>query len=85
MTARQRIRAKPPAVQVVLKAYIVKLSIDDVEPDWPGYAERALLWWEELKPMFMAGGMGETAAAELVIAGLRKQDVWGKILRGPAS
>jgi hypothetical protein len=84
MTARELIRLKPEAVQIVLKARMAKTGLHDPAPDWDQIARQALDDWNRL----MEPGttcMEEIAAAEAVIAWMRKHPVWGKILREGAN
>ena len=81
MTIRQRLHAKPIAVQIVLKAHMTKASLDDESPNWDAYALQALQWWEGLVIAAASEGMSETELAERAVNGLRSQDVWGSVLR----
>lgn len=86
MTARERIRAKPETVQVVLKVMVTRASLHDPEPDFEQLTNAALLCWEVLVADYRKenGPISEAALAEQIVDRLRKQDVWGKILRGNA-
>jgi hypothetical protein len=92
LTARARILARPEAVQLVLRAKITKDSIDDPAPDFEKYGVAALFWWDSIMVQMRAvwrdsyeePDPSESEVAERIIAGLRKQPVWGKILRGAA-
>jgi hypothetical protein len=93
MTAREQILAKPGSVQVVIKAKITKDAIEDPTPDWEKRALAALEWWGGImagvRMLFRAEGIDnaepdEARIAEWLVEGIRKQEVWGKILRGDA-
>ena len=92
MTARQQIQLKPRPVQEMLKIWMVVADVKehihplstDEQMERAAYA--ALDWWRgvyleatELIPST------EEALAEELIARIRKQEVWGKILRGSAN
>ena len=86
MTIRERILSKPPEVQIVLKAKMTKLRIDEGSPDCPHetYAEEALAWWDTVcrdLGVNMQDEDDEAALAIQITQGLRRQKVWGKILR----
>ncbi len=93
MTARERIRAKPTAVRIVLEAYMRKAALDDNSPEWECYGAAALKWWKWLVAEFhkdfgyidMSERASEGLIAEAMLEEFCKQEVWRKILRGMAS
>jgi len=82
ISAREQIRSKPPAVQTVIQVWMTREAINDPNPDWAAYARKAIVWWEELMKDV---DVGEINFAEMLIAELRQQPGWGKILRGSSS
>lgn len=83
MTALTQVRAKPPAVQVIIKAHMTKASLEDTSPIWEQYAAGALDWWHQqyAEATKLAPGISENAAAELMVTALRHMETWDKILR----
>jgi hypothetical protein len=83
MTVKDEILSRPVAVQIVIKAHITKASLDDEAPDYERYGADALAWWDAIVSDYRASDpdAGEAAIADRVIELLRKQDVWGRILR----
>ena len=80
---RDRILAKPGYVQTVIRALMVKAALEDSSPNWDEYGEAALADWNEnIYPAAAELGMSEEEAGQEILTRLRKQDVWGKILRG---
>jgi hypothetical protein len=90
-----RILAKPETVQVVIKALMVKASIsagrDKGGREWSDadlelYGGTALRQWNQVvsKCRKFDSSVNESHLAETVVDGMRKQQVWGKILRGNA-
>ena len=80
-TAQARFQSRPDAVQIVLKCKMTVDSLDDPLPDLDAYAASALAWWDRMAASRPAR-TSEERFAELAIERLRKQSVWGKILRG---
>jgi hypothetical protein len=87
MSSRDSVLAKPGAVRVVVHAWMTKDSLEDPGADYETLAFRALAAWERIvsEGKEIEAGYTEIELAECIVAGLRKQDVWGKILRGNAS
>ena len=103
MTFKQRVLAKPGAVQAVLKVFMAHPGLNPDEPLDPHdevqmerIAEAALQRWEAtVRECREAGGhsaarasrkyLSEAKIAERVIEELRKQEGWGKVLRGDAN
>ena len=86
-TVKEQILAKPEAVQVVIKAHVTKASLNDETPDYDRYGADALSWWDAVVKQWR---VSDPDASEAIIAGhvverLRKQDVWGRILRAQTS
>lgn len=102
MTWKQKILAKPDAVQIVLKVFMAHPTLvkdrpldshDEVEME--ALAEAALTKWDDLVRDIRASARGprgsrrryfsECAIADRLVEGLRKQEGWGRILRGAAN
>lgn len=79
MSAKHKVLAKPRVVQVVLKAHMTKESLHDPAPDYEQYSRAALDWWEDRRKE--RPDISEIELAEQVVAILRTQDTWGRILR----
>jgi hypothetical protein len=86
VTIREQLLSRPPAAQIVIRAYATKASLHDpkAEEKWDHYGAEAIAWWDsqltELRTELGAYA-SETTLAEMVIEKLRKQDTWGRILR----
>jgi len=87
MTVAERILAKPGPVIDVIRAYMTKASLRDEHPNWEAYGAKALEWWEETFA-FCCSGIApapeiftEEMIAVLILERLRKQEVFGRILR----
>lgn len=91
MTVREQVHRKPEAVQVIIRVFAVKISIDNPIPlGWEKHLTQALHEWEEVVAESASifapfAPPTESEIAERLIEGLRTQEVWGKILRGNAS
>ena len=92
MTAREEIRAKPPEIQTVIQVYMtVKLLENDhpTDAEYETAGRIALDWWQGLIARYLETAMlvhvTEIDIAKEIIERLRKQDVWGRILRGDAN
>lgn len=89
MSFRDVIRSKPPVVSQMIHCLMTRASLDlPGEPDEAKFerlACDALTSWDEIYAEACALApepVTEEQLAELMIARLRKQEVWGKILRG---
>ena len=79
--SREVIRAKPLAVQTVLKAYITKMALDDAKPDLERYGWKALEWWRrECQEAAFNGVSDEAEFARKVVLALKEQPGWKEIL-----
>jgi len=87
-TARELILAKSPQVQEVLKILMTRISIDqggDLKT-LEQLAPEALEWWDQIvADASRVGAIAEEELAAMIIERVRKQEVWGKILRGNAN
>jgi hypothetical protein len=89
-TVKERARAKPVAVQVVLRMYCTKRLLGHPNPTDELYGfmmKRALDWWDAL--MVDAAGDGFTEA-ELALATIKRvrdnaDSAWARILREGAN
>lgn len=77
--ARDEIGGKPEAVQIVLKAQILKAVLEETAPNHEAFAQQALAWWAGLRAECPEVADEEVLAA-MILERLRKQDVWGKLL-----
>jgi len=88
VTARERARRKPAAVQTMLKAHCTRWSLEDPAPDWENYMADALDWWEQIVRTVRRDidpGLSEEKIAEGFVLGLKAQEAWGHILRGQSN
>jgi hypothetical protein len=91
VTVKAQIQSRPGPVQVVLQAFMVSASVKDgchlsTDADFERYGAAAIRQWDEFVATCREAepALAECALAESVVDGLRKQEVWGKILRGCA-
>lgn len=77
---RQLILDKPGSVQVILKAYITKATLDIETPIYELYAGEALHWWKGVQTA-KPNDVTEEEFADLLLTALRKQPPWDSILR----
>lgn len=91
---RDRVKAKPAPVQVVIQMITVKLNIDaDATMDTPeeiaSWTQAGLETWDAMfaEALGQASSICESVYASMIIERLRSEpgSVWGKILRGNAS
>ncbi len=87
MTARQTILGYPEEVQIVIKMYITKASLEDNKPDFEKYGLEAIKWWEHLVTYVMEGKVTPVNMAKHIISRMRedKASAWYKILRQDAN
>jgi len=74
-------RSKPEQVQIVLKAFAVKLSLVDRNPDWADYVGRAIEWWQQMMIEVNGSGVSEIQFASALVEEMRNDPFWGKVLR----
>jgi len=85
VTFREQILSRPPVVQEMLKILIVRLGVEpgNESLSHEDLTPKAVSWWESIYAE--ANGVipvTETDLAEELISRVRRQEVWGKILRG---
>lgn len=92
MTVRDRILAKPAQVQEMLRIYMVAVNVKEdrgeILEGVDALGEEALAWWDaQYQDMvrLYPEPISEIEFAELCIAGVRKQETRGQILRGNAN